>query len=395
MKIENHPIWHNVKSYKKAAHLIRFFVVKKIANLYPRSTFIGITGSVGKTTTKELCLSVLSQKFETLASRENIDPIFNIPMTLMKLRPKIKKVILEMGVEFPGEMDFYLSLVRPAAGIITRISYAHSEFLGGIEDIMAEKGGLLKQLPNDGFAIINYDDLYARKLAKETQAQVLFYGIDPKNCDLWAGNIRLENAQTRFELNCGVERVDVSLELLGRHFVYPALAAAALGVSSGMNLISIKKGLEKVKPVLHRLQILEGMNGSYILDDTYNSSPSALEEALNVLNELPARRRIAVLGEMRELGVFSEKLHRTIAQKIYKDKVDLVLLGSGDTRFLADELIKLGYPQDRVELNLSQSQMVSEVLKYAGKGDLILVKASRAIRLDEVVKRITKTASRS
>lgn len=390
MKIESHPIWKNISSYKKPAHLLRFWLARHLAALFPRSTFIGVTGSVGKTSTVRACEAVLSQKFKTLITRENLDPILNIPMTLLKLRPNTKKAILEMGIEYPGEMEFYLSLVHPASAIVTRIFFAHSQFLGGVEEIAREKVLLVRQLPKDGFAILNWDDIYTRKMSKETKAQVLFYGTNQKECHVWAGNIRLEEQRTRFELNYGVERADVTLKVLGRHFVYPVLAAASLGISLGMSLASIKKGLEKVEPTPHRLQLFEGLGGWLVLDDTYNASPAAVEEALNVLNDLPAGRRVVVLGEMRELGPHSELLHRAIAQKMYKDKIDFILLGGGDARFIADEMIKLGYPAERIEVNLSNSQLVAKVLRLAKGGDIVLVKGSRALKLDEVVKRITK-----
>lgn len=391
MDIAKHPAWSKISPLKKPAHMARFFLAKNITNLLPRSAFIGITGSVGKTTTKEACLAVLSQKYNTIASVENIDPMFNIPATLLKIRPGVKKVILEMGIEYPGEMDFYLSLVKPATAIVTRISYSHSEFLGNIEQISKEKGQLVTQLPKSGFAVLNYDDLNTRKLAKETEAQVLFYGTDPKNCQIWASNIKIDGHGTRFEINYGVESVEVNFKLLGRHFVYPALAAATLGISADMSLINIKRGLEKVEPSKHRLQLKEGLGDWDVLDDTYNSSPAALEEALNVISELPARRRILVLGEMRELGAFSKQLHQAVAQRIYKDKIDLVYLGVGDTKYIAEELVNLGFPAERMELNLTNQQMVTNVLKNAKAGDLVLVKASRSIKLDEVVGRITKT----
>ncbi len=389
MDIKNHPDWSSISSYKKPAHLLRFFLARKIAAFYPRSMFVGITGSVGKTTTKELCLAVLSQKYKTIASSENINPVFNIPATLLRIRPDVKKVVLEMGIEYPGEMDFYLSLVHPAVGIITRIFYAHSQYLGDIERIAEEKSLLIKQLPKDGLAILNWDDVYSRRMAKETAGQVIFYGLNPENCHVWASNIRLEDGQTCFELNFGVERVDVALNLLGRHFIYDALAAAAVGISNNMTLATIKRGLSKVNAPPHRLRLLEG-DGWYVLDDTYNSSPAALEEAFNVVNELPAHRRILVLGEMRELGIYSEKFHRLAAQQIYKDKFDLVLLGGGETKFIADELVKLGFSPERLDVNLSHSQLVTNILRVVKKGDLVLVKGSRAVRLEEVVKRITK-----
>lgn len=391
MQIQQHPAWKNIKSYKKPAHLARLFLAKNLAKLYPRSAFVGITGSVGKTTTKEICLSLLSEKFKVVATRGNIDPVFNIPATILRMRPGTQKAILEMGIEYPGEMDFYLSLVKPATGIVTRISFAHSQFLGNVDQILEEKGKLIRQLPKNGFAILNWDDLNVRRLAKDTEAEVIFFGTDPKHCHLWASNIRLDNGLTRFELNYGVERVEILLHLLGKHFVYPALAAAALGISVEMNLINIKKGLEKVAPAPHRMQLVEGLNDCYVLDDTYNSSPAALEEALNVLSELSARRRIAVLGEMRELGVYSEQLHREIARKIYKDKVDYVFLGGGEARFIGDELVKLGFLPERIEVSLSNSQIVAKILRTASKGDLILIKGSRAVKLDEVVARISKS----
>lgn len=390
MNIQEHPAWGNIQPHKKPGHLLRLFLARKISGVSPRSRFIGITGSVGKTTTKEFCYAVLSQKFKTIASRENIDPIFNIPETLLKVRPNTEKVILEMGIEYPEEMDFYLSLVQPATAIITRISYAHSLYLGNVEQIAIEKGKLVKQLPKDGVAILNWDDISCRKLASETEAKVLFYGINSKNCHVSAGNIKIIPYYTRFELNYGVERVEVNLKLLGRHWVSLALAAATLGLANGLSLFTIKKGLEEVLPQNHRLQILEGQNGSFILDDTYNSSPVALEEALNVLAEIPARKRIAVLGEMRELGGYSEQLHRDVARRIYKDRcADVILLGGGDACYIADELTKLGF-SGKVESNLSHSQIVAAVLRTVNKGDVVLVKGSRAVKLEEVVGRIKK-----
>lgn len=390
MNIGHHPIWHKITPLKKPAHLLRFFLAKIVASLFPRQVFVGITGSVGKTVTTLACQKVLSQKFVTLGTEPNLDPIFNIPITLLKLRPAIKKMVLEMGVEYPGEMDFYLSLVKPAAAIITKISYTHSEFLGGLEQITEEKSKLIKQLPLEGVAILNWDDVRLRKLALETEASVLFFGTDQTHCDVWADNIAVKDFKTKFQLNKGVERVEVEYQPVGKHQIYSALAAATLGVSCGLSLISIKRGLEEVETPLHRLQALEGVGGFYVLDDTYNSSPIAVEAALDVLCELPARRRIVVLGEMKELGKFSEKLHRQIAERLYKERVDLVFLGGGEVEFIYDELLKLGFLPERMEKGLSNSQMVSKILKNAGKGDVVLVKGSRALRLEEVVRRVIR-----
>lgn len=398
MDIANHPIWDQVTPYKtkipnfkKPFHLLRIYFARQYAKLYPTESFIGITGSVGKTTCVAACLAVLSQKYKTIATKPNLDPILNIPETILKLNPSIKKVILEMGVEYKGEMDFYLSLVKPKIAVVTKVAYAHSEYLGGIEEILQEKGKLIESLGEDGMAILNWDDPNSKKLAGNCKGTVLYYGMDSKNCTVWAGNIKIENFATIFELNLGVERVQVRSKLLGLHQVYAALAAALLGIVCGIPLTKIKFALESIEPSEHRLQVLPGPNGSILLDDTYNSSPAALDAAIDTLLAVPARRRIVVLGEMRELGKYSEQMHRLAAQKIYKEKLDFIFLGQGETQIIADELKSLGFWEERFESNLQNSQLVSKLLKTLSKGDVCLIKGSRAIRLDEVVKRISKS----
>lgn len=397
MDIGHHPIWSQVTPYKtkipklkKPFHLLRIYLAKQYAKLYPREMFVGVTGSVGKTTCVAACKAVLSQKYKTITTKPNLDPVLNIPETILKINPSIKKVILEMGVEYQGEMDFYLSLVKPKVAIITKIAYAHNEYLGSLNDILHEKGKLIESLDQDGVAILNYDDISSKKLAQNCKASVFYFGSDSKNCTIWAGNLQIENFATAFELNHGVERVKVNFKLLGLHQVYSALSAALLGVICGVPLTKIKIGLESIEPSEHRLQAVSGPNGSIILDDTYNSSPTALDSAIDALLAVPARRRIAVLGEMRELGKYSEDLHRQIAQRIYKEKLDLVFLGQGETEYIADELKSLGFWEERLEFNLQNSQLVSKLLKTLGKGDVCLIKGSRSLRLDEIVKRISK-----
>lgn len=396
MDIGHHPIWSQVTPYKtkipmlkKPFHLLRIYLAKQYVKLYSREMFVGVTGSVGKTTCVAACFAVLSQKYKTIATKPNLDPILNIPETILKINPSIKKVILEMGVEYPGEMDFYLSLIKPKVAIVTKVAFAHSEYLGDINNILQEKGKLIQSLGKDGVAILNYDDISSKKLAENCEAGIFYYGLDPK-CTIWAGNIQIENFATTFELNHGVERVKVNFKLLGLHQVYPALAASLLGIICGVPLTKIKIGLESIEPSEHRLQALAGPNDSIILDDTYNSSPTALDSAIDTLLAVPARRRIVVLGEMRELGKYSEDLHRQAAQRIYKEKLDMVFLGQGETEYIVDELKSLGFWEERIESNLQNSLLVSKLLKTLGKGDVCLIKGSRALRLDEVVKRISK-----
>lgn len=376
--------------FKKPSFSPRIYLARQYAKLYPRDLFIGVTGSIDKATSIESFVAVLSKKFKTLATDKNINSVLSIPTTLLKLTPQTKKVILDMGMEFPGETDFYLSLVRPKTVICTKVLYGDGEYIGELEEISEEKVKLIETLDVDGVAILNFDDPNCKKLAKSCKGSVVFFGTDPENCTVWAGNIKVEDFRTSFELNLGVERVKVNFPLLGSQQVYVALAAAALGVVNNIPLTKIKISLESLKPAEHRMQVLVGPNGSTILDDTYNASPAGVEAAIDTFLRVNARRRILVLGEMKDLGKYSEKLHCQIAQKIYKEKIDLVFLGQGDCEFISTELKSLGFWEERLESNLQNSQIVGKLLKTLGKGDVVLIKGSHSVRLDEVVKRIAK-----
>lgn len=397
MEISNHPIWNQISpyktkipSYKKPFHLLRFKLARQYAKILPRKMFIGITGSVGKTSTAKAVALVLAKKYQVLTTKPNLDPILNIPETILRIKPKIKKIILEFGVEYLGEMDFYLSLVKPETAIVTSITYQHAENLGDLNDIADEKAKLIESLPEKGLAVLNFDDLLVRKMAEKTKAKVIFFGTDPENCHVFASNVKIEQFMTIFEINYGVERVKISLPLLGEHQIYPVLAAAAIGLSEDISLITIKNALEKIQPEDHRLNLLQGFNNSLVLDDTYNSSITSIDAALDVLQKLPARRRILVLGETKELGKFSQDLHKKIARRIFQDRVDLVFLGTGDANIIAEELKSLGFLPEKMESNMQNPQIVSRLLKILGKGDLCLIKGSRALRLDEVVERVVK-----
>lgn len=369
---------------------LKLYLARQYVKLYPRDLFVAVAGSVGKSTCIQACYSVLSQKLATLTTKPNLDSVLNIPATLLRLTPKFKKVILEMGITHKNEMDFYLSLIKPKNVIVTRISYYKSEYLGGVDDVLEEESKLIKQLDPDGVAILNFDDPYCKKLAKDVQGQIVFFGTDSQNCAVWAGNIKIEDAKTVFELNLGVERVKVNLPLLGTHQVYPALAAAALGVVNNIPLTKIKLGLESVQALEHTMQAVAGPNGSVIVDDTVNCSPADVDGAIDTLLQVSARRRILVLGEMRNLGKYSDVLHRQVAQKIFKEKVDLCFLGGGEAEIIAAELKSLGFLEERVVSGLQSSQIVSRLLKTLGKGDVVLIKGAKELRFDEVVKRIAK-----
>lgn len=375
---------------RKPIFLIKASLARQYSKFYPQDMFIGVTGSFGKSVCVEAARAVLSKKYKTLSTSLNSNSQSLISEVLLKLTPHIKKVVLEFRTEFIGEMDFNLSLVTPKIAIFTKITHSNSEISSSLNEILDEKNKLALQLPKDGFAILNWDDPNSKKINDVCGGSVVYYGTDPNNCIVWAGNIKVEDFRTTFELNAGVERMKVNLQLLGPHQVYPVLAAAALGVLHKIPLTKIKLALEEVLPQEHKLQPIQGPNGSILLDDSYDSTPVDLEAAIDTLFKIPARRRILVLGEMKGLGSFSEDLHRKVAQLIYKEKVDQIYLGTGDANIIAEELKNLGFWEEKLQSNLQNSQLVGKLLKSLGKGDVCLIKGSRSARLDEIVKRITK-----
>ncbi|MBI2334921.1 hypothetical protein HYU96_03930 [Candidatus Daviesbacteria bacterium] len=358
--------------------MFKNYLAGKYSKLYPRETFVAVCGSAGKTAATLAAGKVLSQKYKTATTNPYQESTASVVSTILKLNPTIKKAVFEVAVKHPGQMDFYLSLMQPAIVLITR----------GEKEAQDDMLKLVEQIPADGALIIGFDDLVGKKLAEACRGRVLYFGEDPQNCAIWAGNIKTEDFHTSFELNLGVERVKVNFPLLGRHHVYCAMAAALLGVLENIPLTKIKIALESLTPLEHHLQILEGPNGSTILDDTLAATPLSVERAIDTLMQIPARRRVLALGEMKDLDDLSDKMHRQIAQKIYKEKLDLVFLGTGEALIVADELKNLGFWEEKIEANLQNSQMVAKLLKILGSGDVCLIKGQRSSRLDEVVKRV-------
>lgn len=367
----------------------KFFITKNFARLIPSSKIITVTGSIGKTTTVVCIKSVLENRMKTVTSADNVyeQGFSSLAKTVLKLTPKVSKGIFELSCKNDSDKD-YTDLLPSQTVVLTNLESTRDLALDQCTADLAEK--LIGRVLKDGYLILNWEDNYSRKLSDKNNGTTIFYGFDPQNCDVWAGNLRIENYQTVFELNYGVERVEVRSKLLGFHQVLSMLSAAAVGISLNVPLITIKKGLEKVEPLPHRLSLHTGHNNSLVIDDSYNSDPLSLEQAMDALNRMPARRRILVLGEMKGLGEDSQKMHRLIARRIYGDKVDLLLTGTGDAELINDELEKLGFLPDRMERNQQNPQLVSKLLKILSKGDVVLVKGDWSGKFSEVVKKISK-----
>lgn len=396
INIRNHNIWKNQSGFKKQSYLVKLGIAKNYARFLNADKFIGIIGTVGKTTTAIFCKAVLAEKLNVISSTDfdknvyDTIPLINIPSIILRTKPKTDKVILELGIDLPGEMDFLLDLVKPNTVIMTNLSFDHYNTIGDLNMIIDENIRALKHLSGKDLLIVNWDDAESRKVAENSKAQIVYYGTNKDTCHVWASNITISELSTTFELNYGVERVEIKSNLLGKHQIYSLLAAAALGLSQDVPLFTLKKALERVKPLPHHMQLLPGFNNSTLIDDTCDIQLIDLEGAIMTLNDIPCRRRILVLGEIKDMGEMSEKVHRSIGRIIYENKIDLVFTGTGDISYTEDELLKLGFNPERLITANQNPQLVSKLLKVLNRGDLVLIKGSKTNRLDEVVDKLTK-----
>ncbi len=350
---------------------------------------VGITGSAGKTTTKEMLASVLSQEFKTKWTKENIDPVYNIPNTILTTSPSTEKLILEMGIEYPGEMEFYLWLAKPNIGICTSIYWTHTQFFGDMEGVYSEKSKLISSLPKNGFAILNKDDKTVVRMANLTKAKVIWYSTKT-NADLMAENIVItDELKTRFHLRIGKKFTIVELPIMGEQFASLALAAAAVGNVSGLSIEDIKVGLEKFSPPPHRMVPIILQKNILMIDDSYNANPLATKKAVKVVSNLfPKRRKIFVLAEMKELGNYEKLGHEEVGRAILSSKFDYVIgLGRALTHTL--EVAKKGgmLPSHLFHAK-DQSEILTILEKLVKPNDVLLIKGSRSMKMEDLVQKI-------
>jgi len=348
---------------------------------------IGITGSVGKTSTKELVWAVLARRFNTLRSEGNLNNEIGVPLTLLQLGPTHERVVLEMGMYARGEIARLCELARPVVGVVTVVGPVHLERLGSLEAIAAAKAELVEALPPNGTAILNYDEPMVRQMWTRTKAHVLFYGLD-RRADLWADEIESAGLEgISFRMHYQRESLHVHVPLLGRHSVHTALRAAAVGLTEGMAWEDILAGLQDRRAQV-RLVAVPGPHGSLILDDTYNASPASTIAALNLLAEMEGRK-IAVLGDMLELGSYEEEGHRLVGRRAM-DVADILVVVGPRGRIIGQEALSLGMDVESVCLCDDNQTAVEYLQKVIRPGDYVLVKGSRGMQMEEIIAALEK-----
>ena len=387
------------QAWKQPLHRVRRILAKLWLKLNPQVKIIGITGSYGKTNTARAITIVLSEKFKTLQTDLNLDTIYNLPLTLLKLRPWHQVLVLEYGVDHQNEMDFHLNLVKPSVAVVTGINPTHSdsELLGSLAGVIKEKSKLLEALHSDGLAILNWDDKEVRKMAKKSRAPVWRYGTSPQG-DFWAEDIKVDFSGTRFKLgytksSLRTKLCQIKTGLVGRHFVHECLAAAAVGRKLGLDWEEIKRGLSLLEPLKGRMSLEKGPQGSTLINDVLRANPASTMAGLQVLAELPASpeggptkgRRIAVLGEMGELGTLAERSHREVGKQVAGLKIDYLVAVGPLQKFVAEEAKKGGMRPEKVFWVKDVHQAAKALEKILKKGDLVYLKGSLLRHLERVL----------
>lgn len=343
---------------------------------------VAITGSAGKTSTKDMLYSILGRVAPTVASVANIDPVYNIPTTILKCSPKTRYLILEMGVEYPGEMDFYLWLAKPDIGVITNIYPTHTLFFKDVAGVGREKGKLVKSLPSEKTAVLNSDNPTLKKMVSKIDAKTVWFGKDRSvSADKFGVTWDLKS---EFVLKIGESKVKVTLPILGKQFVQNSLAAAAAAEALGIKIADIKKGLEDFTPQEHRMQTKKLKSGTILIDDSYNSNPQALSEALLTLKDVSeGKTTVAVLGDMLELGEKEEDFHRAVAEEILDLKIDY-FIGVGPLMKIAalEAEKKMG---DKAIWVGSPDGVLGKLKAIINSKTVLLIKGSRSVGLDKIV----------
>jgi UDP-N-acetylmuramoyl-tripeptide--D-alanyl-D-alanine ligase len=345
---------------------------------------VGITGSVGKSTTKELTADILSSHFKTLKNAGNLNNEIGLPLSIFELTEEHEIAVLEMGLYVPGEIKFLCDIASPRIGVITNVGTVHAERAGSQEAIAEGKAELVQALPAapKGIAILNYDDPFVRPMAELTDAQVFFYGLSPE-ADLWADDIQGMGLEgIRFRLHYKNDVLHLRVPQIGRHSVHTVLRAVSVGLAYGMSWGEIIHGLKSSTNQI-RLNTVYSKKGALILDDTYNASPESTMAALNLLHELEGKK-IAILGDMKELGQYEKQGHEKVGMRAADICDELITYGEVSA-MIAGAAQQAGMKSTHIHHFSKMDELISFAEHLITGNEVILVKGSNSLNMDRIV----------
>lgn len=412
--------------FKKILQLHLAFFAKAILNKY-RPEIIGVTGSVGKTSAKEAIYTVLSSRFSCRRNVKNYNNEIGLPLTiigaeaggvsiidwlsvfakavrllLFRNKDYPRLLVLEMGVDRVGDMKYLTSMAACHVGVVTSVAPVHLEYFKTIEKIAREKSVIVTHLKKDGWAILNGDNEHVAAMSGRVKAKTLTYGFNA-NCQIQAKEVKIsenidrEVAGLSFKLAYDGSTVPVLLpNILGEHLIYAALSAAAVAIAYGMNLLEISQALRQYAAPRGRMNLIAGIKGTYIIDDTYNAGPDSTAAAVRTLGKIKTHQnKYAILGDMLELGDYTEEAHRQIGRLIWECGIDYLITVGERSRHIAEEAIACGQERDDVYSFDNSAQAGKFVQDRIKAGDYILIKGSQGMRMEKAVKEIMAEPARA
>lgn len=381
------------KKYDKAVILVddSSLALGKIAKLYKerlKLKTIAITGSVGKTTTKDMMYAVMNMQYSTLRTEGNFNNEIGLPLTVLRLSPAYEAAVLEMGMSAFGEIKYLCDIARPDVGIITNIGMSHIENLGSQEGIFKAKTEICEYFDKDSLLIVNGDDKYLQKAKDFKGFSVLTYGIE-NDCDYKARNIEnLGLDGTKFDTQIYGREYTIHIKVPGVHNVYNALAAIACGVHYNIGPNRIVAGIENFSLTKMRMSVEKAGNFT-LINDCYNSSPDSVKAALKVLSS-QENRRVAVLGDILEMGEYAEKAHFDLGKEVANSSIDLLLTAGENAMLIAKGAEMSGVAE--VKSFKDTNTLCEKIHDYLKDGDCVLIKASRGMHFEKIVEKINEGA---
>lgn len=348
---------------------------------------VQITGSVGKTSTRDIIANVVRTQYKTLQTEGNQNNAIGLPTTLLKLKDH-EAVVVESGMNHLGEIRYLGKIAKPTVAVITNIGTAHIGFLGSRENILKAKLEILENLKPGGYIVINNDNDMLNKWAKEdTKYKKYTFGIEEKS-DVMAYNIKVSEDYSTYNVKINNKEYFVKVPVSGKHFVYNSLCAIAVGNLLNIAPENIIKGIETFTLTKNRMEIDKIKDNVTVINDAYNASYDSMKAALEYLKELPGNRKIAVLGDMFELGEFAEEIHRKVGIEVITHKVDMLVTVGELANYIADEAEYLGMPKDQVIRLNTTTEAINYLNDNLEKDDVVLLKAANGMHFAEIFKGI-------
>ena len=358
-------------------------------NLYGKDfPVVGVTGSVGKTSTKDIIANVVSQKYETLKTQGNSNNDIGLPFTIFNLKDH-EAAVIEMGMNHFGEISKLTKIAKPTISVITNIGTSHIGNLGSRENILKAKLEILEGMDKKVLVINNDNDLLHKYNLENKDVEIHTYGIENES-DVMAEDIILNENNSEFICNLKGEKFKVKVPVGGIHFVYNALCAATVGNLLGLSIEQIKKGIETFELTKKRMDITELDNGVTIINDSYNASFESMQASLKYLSGLKNNRKIAVLGDMFELGEYSKELHEKVGKEVAENNIDILICSGDNSKYIVEVAKENGMESDNIYYFENKNEIQEFIKNIWKKGDAILFKASNGMKFFEIVENLIK-----